>query len=39
LAVGYQGAAFFRDHFKRHTGFAPGAYRERYGRAGTTPAA
>jgi transcriptional regulator GlxA family with amidase domain len=33
LAVGYEDAAFFRDLFKRHTGLAPGAYRERFGRS------
>ena len=33
LAVGYEDVAFFRDLFKRHTGLAPGAYRERFGRS------
>lgn len=33
LAVGYEDVAFFRYLFKRHTGLAPGAYRERFGRS------
>jgi transcriptional regulator GlxA family with amidase domain len=32
-AVGYQDLAFFRRLFKRHTGQAPRAYRERFGPA------
>jgi transcriptional regulator GlxA family with amidase domain len=33
LAVGYEDAAFFRGLFKRHTGLAPAAYRERQRRS------
>ena len=31
-AVGYEDPAFFRALFKRHTGMAPGEYRERFSR-------
>jgi transcriptional regulator GlxA family with amidase domain len=31
-AVGYEDTAFFRSLFRRHTGVAPQAYRERFGR-------